>query len=73
MPWRFGRNHRHVDIGGRLNFIEMYVEAVREHERLALGHVRRDIGAIGIALHVIRHQDHDHVRCLRGVRNAHDL
>ena len=46
MPGRLGRDHRHIDIGGRLDLSEMNVEAVGEHQRLALGHMGRDFGLI---------------------------
>ena len=39
----FGRDHGHVHILRSLDLLEMDVEAVGEHQRLALGEVRRDV------------------------------
>ena len=36
-------DHEHVDAGGRLRSVEVDVEAVREGERLAVGHVLGDV------------------------------
>ncbi len=70
MAGGFGGDHGHVDIGGRLDFVEVNVEAVREHEGFALGHVRGDFVLIGIALHVIGDEDHDDISGLGGVGDA---
>ena len=64
---------RHVDIRRRRDLAEVDVEAVREHERLAGGHVRRDVVVVEVALDVIGDQDHDHVGGLGGVGGGQDL
>ncbi len=46
----------------------MDVKAVREHQRFALCHVRRDLVAVHFSLQVIRQKNHGDVRCFRRLR-----
>ena len=46
MAGRFGRDHGHVDVGGRGDLPEMNIEAVREHQGLARRQVRRDVAGV---------------------------
>ena len=57
----FGRDHRHVDIGRRLNEIKTDVEAVREEQALAGAQVRRDVGVVDALLLGVGEKDHDDV------------
>src|SRR5579883_270512 len=67
MSRRLRRNHRDINIRRWLDFVEVDIEAVREHQRLALLHVGRDVVAISVALHVIGYKDHDNVGFFRRV------
>ena len=49
----------------------MDVEAVREHERLAGRHVRRDLLVVQVALDMIGDQDHHHLGGFGGVGDRH--
>src|SRR5262249_45978010 len=42
MARRFRRNHRNINVGGRLDRAEANVEAVRKHERLSFVQMRRN-------------------------------
>ena len=53
MARSLGRDHGNIDVRRRRDLPEMNVEAVREHQRLAGGQVRRDVARVKIALHVI--------------------
>ena len=67
MAGGLGRDHRHIDVGRRIDLPEVNVEAVREHQRLAGGQMRRDVALIQVALHVIGNQHHHDVGCLGGI------
>ena len=56
---------------GGLNLAEVNIEAVGEHQRFARGHVRRDFGAIQIALNMVGHQDHAGVGRFGGLGDAY--
>ncbi len=53
--------------------MEVDVEAVCEHERLARQHVGRDLFVIQVGLNVIGDQDHDDVGGLGGFGDGHDF
>ena len=67
------RDHQDVEIGARLDEVEMDVEAVREHQRRALLHVGREFVAVDVRLQFVGGQHHHHVRPFRGVGDTHDL
>ena len=62
---RLGRDHRHIDILGRLDGAETDIEPVGKHEHLAGRQVRGDIVAIDLGLGGVRSEQHDHIRPLR--------
>ena len=49
MARRLGRHHRHVHVRRRHDPVEADVEAVREHQHLARGEVRLDVGLVDLA------------------------
>ena len=67
VPRRFGGDHGDVHAVGRLYRLEVYVEAVREHERLAGEQVGQDGLAIDLRLDVVGNQHHHDVGLARGV------
>ena len=73
MPRRFGRDHGHVHARRRRDLFEVDIEAVREHEGLARGHVRRNVLVVHRRLDGIGHQDHDHVAHLGGFGGGHNF
>ena len=64
MARRLRRDHRHVDVLRRLHGAEADVEPVREHQHLALGHVRLDL-RIHRRRRRVGHENHDDVGPLR--------
>src|SRR5260370_35471526 len=73
MARRVGRDDRYVNILWRGDLAEVNVEAVREHERLAGGHVGGDFVVIEVALDVVGDQDHDDIRGFGGLGSGADL
>jgi hypothetical protein len=69
----FGRDHGNIDVGWRLDLSEVNIEAVREHERLAFGHVRRDFLGVQVALDVIGDQNHYEVSRFGGFGYGQDF
>ena len=67
------RDHQHVEIGARLDQIEMHVEAVREHQRRAVLHVGVQMLAIDVALQFVGRQHHHDVGPFGGLGHLHDL
>jgi hypothetical protein len=67
------RDHQHVEIGARLDQIEMHVQAVREQQRRAFLHVGMEVVAIDGALQFVRGQHHDDVGPFGGLGHVHDL
>ena len=55
------RDHQHVEIGARLDQVEVHVEAVREHQRRALLHVGRKFVAVDVGLQFVGRQHHHDV------------
>ncbi len=68
-----GRDHDHVDIGGRLDQAEVDVEAVSKGERRAGLHVALDVILPDRRLMFIGREDHDEVGPLRGRRVGQHL
>jgi hypothetical protein len=54
-------DHQHVDVRARLDQVEVDVQAVREHQRGAVLHVRREFVAVDVGLQFVRRQHHDDV------------
>ena len=71
MTRRLRRDHRDIDVGRRFHRAEADVEAVREHQHLAFGHVRRDVVVHGRCGRV-GHEDHHHIGPLRRFRGRGD-
>ena len=67
------RDHQHVEIGARIDQVEVHVQAVREQQRRALLHVGVQMIAIDVALQLVGRQHHHHVRPLRGLGDFHHL
>jgi len=67
------RDHEHVDVGARVQQVEMHVQAMRERQRRAGLQVRTQLFTVQVALAFIRRQDHDHVGPFRRIGRVHDL
>ncbi len=67
MTRALGRDHDHVNICWRNDGFEMNAEPVRDAENFPLGQARLDRGLVEIALCLIRSQNLDPVRLLRGL------
>ncbi len=67
MPGALGRDHDDIEVGARLDLLEVDVEAVGERKRGAL----LDIGlyhvVIDLRVVLVRQQDHDDIRALHRV------
>ena len=72
-PGPLGATIMHVEIGARLDQIEMDVEAVGEHQRRALFHVGVQMIAIDVALQFVGREHHHHVGPFGGFGHFHDL
>ncbi len=66
-------NHGDVNIGRRHDASEMNVEAVSEHQHVALFQVRLDIFFVQLSLLFIIDQDHDNVSLLCSFRRGKDF
>ena len=73
MARALGRDHEDIEIGARLDQVEVDVEAVGERQRRAVAHVRAQMVAVQRGLQLVRGQDHDHVGPLGGLVRGHDL
>ena len=73
MTGALGRDHQHVEIGARLDQVEMHVEAVGEHQRRAVLHVGVEMIAIDVALQFVGRQHHHHVGPFGGVGDIEHL
>ena len=62
-----GRHHQHVEIGARLDQVEMDVEAVREEQRRALLHVGVQIVLVDVGLQFVGRHHHHHIGPFGGV------
>ena len=67
------RDHQHVEIGARLEQVEMHVEAVREQQRRAVLHVGVQVIAVDVALQFVGRQHHHDVGPLGGLGDFHHL
>ena len=72
-PGPFGRDHQHVEIGARLDQVEMDVEAVGEHQRRAFLHVGRKFAAIDVGLQLVGRQHHHDVGPFGRAGDVHHL
>ncbi len=68
-----GGDHQYVQVGARLDQLEMDIEAVGEQERGALLHVVLQFVLVDVGLQLIRRGHHHHVRPFGGVGDAHHL
>src|SRR5215831_13337893 len=68
-----GGDHQHIDVGARLDEVEMHVEAVGEQERSAVLQVGAQVVAVDVALQFVRREHHDHVGPFGGLRHLEDL
>ena len=73
MARRLGRDHAHIDTRGRDDLVVANVEAVREHQRLPRGEMRRDVAIVDLLLRRVTRENEDEVRLLRRVGNAQHL
>src|SRR5262245_2168773 len=62
-----GGNHHHVEIGARLDQVEVHVEAVREHQGGAILHVGGQVVAVDLGLQLVGCEHHHHVGPLGGL------
>ena len=62
-----GRDHADIDVGMRDDLAEADVEAVREHQRLAALHVRRNLLVVDLRLADVGRQDHHDLRLCGGL------
>ena len=67
------RDHQHVEIGARLDQVEMHVEAVGEHQRRAVLHVLGEMIAVDVALQFVGREHHHHVGPFGGLGDLHHL
>src|SRR3954451_20975944 len=65
MAGSFRGNHRNINVRRRLDFVEMDVETVGEHQGLAGRKTRSNIVPVNLALQMVRKKDHDEICCLR--------
>ncbi len=66
-------DHQHVEIGTRVEQIEMHVEAVREQQRRALLHVVVQMLAVDIALQFVGGEHHHEISPFGGLGDFHHL
>ena len=71
MAGALGRDHDHVEVRGGFYELEVDVEAVGEHQHIALLHIGRDLLVIDIGGDLVRHQHHHDVGGLRGLGHFH--
>ena len=73
MAGALGRDHQHVQIGARLDQLEMDVEAMGEQQRRALLHVVRQFVLVDVGLQFVGRHHHHHIGPFGGVGDAHHL
>ena len=73
MAGTFGGDHQHVEIGARVEQVEMHVEAVGEYQRRTLLHVVMQMLAVDIALQFIGREHHHEIRPFGGFGDFHHL
>jgi hypothetical protein len=71
MAGALGGDHEHVEIGARVQQVEMHVQPVREGKGGARLHVGREIAIVDVGLQLIGRQHHDDVGPLGAVRRTH--
>jgi hypothetical protein len=67
------RDHQHVDVGARLEQVEMHVEAMREGDRGTRLHVGVQVVAVEVALQFVGRQHHHDIGPLGGIGDGHHL
>jgi len=67
------RDHQHVEVGARLDQVEVHVEAVGEHQRRAVLHVLGQMVAVDVALQLVGREHHHYVGPFGGLGDVHDL
>jgi hypothetical protein len=72
-PGTLRRHHADVDVGARLDQVEVHVEAVREHQRRAVLHVVAQVVAVDVGLQLVGGEHHDDVGPLGGLGHLHHL
>ena len=70
MPGRFGRDHEYVDVRRRHYLLEVYIEPVRESERLARFEVGQYVLTVYLRLLLVGREYHYYVRLLRRFRRG---
>ena len=73
MTGPFRSDHQHVEVGARLDQIEMDVEAVGEHQRCGLLHVGSKFVAIDVGLQFVGRQHHHDVGPFGGAGDVQHL
>ena len=68
-----GGDHQHVEIGARLDEIEVHVEAVREQQRRALLHVGREFVAVDVRLQFVGREHHHDIGPFGGADDVEHL
>ena len=68
-----GSDHAHVHAGGGHDLLEMDVEAMGEHQHIALFQIGGDILLVNVRLYLVVHQNHDDVGPFRGISHGLDL
>src|SRR6266853_5139649 len=68
-----GGDHQHVDVGARLDEVEMHVEAVGEQQRGAVLQVGVQVITVDVALQFVGREHHDHVGPFGGFRHFEHL
>ena len=67
------RDHQHVEVGARLDQVEMDVEAVGEQQRRALLHVGVQMLAVDVGLQLVGREHHHDVGPFGGLGDLHHL
>jgi hypothetical protein len=67
------RDHHDVEIGARLDQVEVDVEPVGEHQRRAVFHVGVQLAVIDVGLQLVGRQHHHHVGPFGGLGDFHHL
>jgi hypothetical protein len=66
-------DHQHVEVGARLDEVEVDIEPVGEHERGTLFHIGRKLIAVDLGLQFIGRQHHHDIRPFGGSGDLHHL
>ena len=68
-PGPFGRDHTHIDAWRRYDLVIVNIEAMGEHQSLAVTQLWKDALLVELLLDLVRHQYHNHVGGPGGVRD----